>query len=566
MEDIELLRKKIERLKRSQEEAEMLLEAKSQELYNLNQDLERKIQEKTKSFEEAKNEAVAANQAKSQFLANMSHEIRTPLNGMLGFIGLLEKSELTTVQREQLSTVAKSGRLLLNIINDILEFSKIEAGKLEMENQPFHLKRCVEDIVDVMANEVYRKGLEFPIYLDETIPKQLIGDEARVRQVLVNLIGNASKFTHSGEIALDVNVAGISSDGTYNVRFSIKDTGVGISQENIVSIFSAFEQADISDTRKYGGTGLGLTISKKIIETLGGRIWVESEEGKGTQFFIELPLKAPDDKSVELSDRSLYGEEVLVCVSSQKVRENLMKRLSSWQVQSSSISSLSGIAWNSKDPKRRNLIVDYVYVALDSDIQSLKALVSEGVHVMVVAPPREKIELQERLKGVSLDLIVKPVKREKLFNSISSKIKIAEKESSPHSIPKQNSLSRQRILLVEDNIVNQKVAIAMLELHGHSVGVASNGQEAVDMFSPEKYDVVLMDCQMPVMDGFQATRHIKQKHPETLIIAMTANAFKKTKDECLAVGMDDFITKPVTDSDLVEVIKLNLMKKSKVKN
>ena len=562
MSEVELLRKKIKRLKKAQEEAEFLLEKKSLDLYDLNYNLERQVEERTKEFENARDEAIAANEAKSQFLANMSHEIRTPLNGILGFIGLLEQSSLTNTQKEQLATISKSGYLLLNLINDILEFSKIEAGKLEIENSKFHLKRCVEDIVDVMANQVFDKKLEFPTYLDESIPKNFMGDESKIRQVLINLIGNAVKFTPTGEIAVEIHSKGIDPGGGHKLYFEVRDTGVGISKKKLGSIFSAFEQADVSDTRKYGGTGLGLTISQQIVSAMGGKLKVESDESIGSKFFFTITLGAPQDEETKYSTRSFdKQEEVSILISNKSVRKNLTRRLESWKAVCSSVEQIEQINWSSSSSSRKNLIIDHYFLTDPITLAQINGLLDQGIHVIVVAPPKEKVLLEKKLKDLKLDILVKPVKRESLFNSIEKKSKISDQQALENTSFVKTDISHAHLLLVEDNLVNQQLALAMLEVHGYTADIANNGKEAIEMFDSEKHDLIIMDCQMPVMDGLQATIEIRKNNTVVPIIAMTANAFKKTKEKCFEVGMDDFVTKPVSHDCLADVIQKVLQRK-----
>ena len=540
---------------------ELMSEALKERIQNLNMATQQ-LQVSNQILEGATREAIAANQAKSQFLANMSHEIRTPLNGMIGFIGLLQKSKLNAIQSEQLEVVAKSGRLLLTIISDILEFSKIEAGKLELERSGFHLRRTIEDIIDVMSHQAFEKGLEIPTFLDESIPKSLLGDEGRVRQVLLNLIGNAIKFTPSGEISINVKAKGFNAAGSFEVYFEVHDTGMGISKEGKKSIFSAFSQADVSDTRKYGGTGLGLTISKQIIEAMGGTLDVESQEGVGSRFYFTIPFGVSAAEPLTYSNRSFHSREaVAVLATSATVRKNLMERLKSWDVKCTSFSSLVALDWSFADGvSNRTLLADASLVTQDADRVTLEALVAAGVHVILMSAPKEKDALITKLQRIGLNILTKPVKRQDLYASIEAKLNILAGSSAPRiSSTPARPAKQQRVLLVEDNIVNQQVAQAMLEANGFSIEIASNGREAVTVFSPGKFDVILMDCQMPIMDGFEATREIRKRDKGIKIIAMTANAFKQTKEKCFEVGMNDFVTKPITDEHLSEVIARNLI-------
>lgn len=543
--------------------ARALVARKSHELSTLNRGLEEIVRERTRELEIATNQAIAANQAKSQFLANMSHEIRTPLNGLLGFVHLLEKTPLNGVQQEYLATVVKSGDLLLNIINDVLEFSKVEAGKIQLDLRPFHLKRCVEAIVEVMANQVYEKGLELPVYIDEQIPKQLIGDEGRIRQVILNLVGNAIKFTPTGEVAVRVESLGCVNDGTFSIRFEVSDSGVGIPASKIQSIFSAFEQADPSDTRRYGGTGLGLTIAQEMVKAMGGEIKVTSEETKGSKFSFVLKMATPGNGEMEFSERDFsFREAAAIFVSNQTIRTNLENRLKSWNVPFCSVQTWQEIDFEFAKGKAKNFIVDHVFASSQMGHDKIQALQASQVHVIVMTSPKEKISHLAYYVDLGVDVLVKPVKREDLFRSIETKrvASVAEKVA-PVQAPK-TAVKNAKILLVEDNVINQQLAIAMLESEGYHADVAFDGSEAVWRCENETYDLVLMDCQMPVMDGMEATRRIRTKNKQVKIVAMTANAFKKTKEQCFDAGMDDFITKPVTEEELARVISTNLLRQN----
>lgn len=551
------LRKKIERLKISQKEAEQLLEKKSAELFALNKNLENLVEERTKEAEFERDRAIKANDAKSQFLANMSHEIRTPLNGMLGFLELVLASEATPTQKERLEIVKKSGDLLLILINDILEFSKIEAGKLEIDSSKFHLKRCVEDIVDVMANSAYEKGLDVPVFLDENIPKNLIGDPSRLRQVLFNIIGNAIKFTPSGEVSVNATSKGLNNHKEFVIKFSITDTGVGISEDKIKQIFSPFTQADISDTRKYGGTGLGLTICKEITNAMGGEILISSKEGEGSCFSFELPFKVPENESLIFSNRDLKELAVDIVGFSKTMSKNLERRLTSWNCQIKTFSS--GGDKNIDNTQQRSLIINGDSMTPDDQEKILDQSQNQESSILVVCKPGTIHEIAERFtSNKNIYILSKPLKRESLFDSLSQKEKI---ELSKPQVSKSSdivdSISEQataQILLVEDNAINQKVAVAILSQQGYSVDVANNGEEALTMEADKNYSLILMDCQMPVMDGIEATRIIRQRNKEIKIVAMTANAFKKVKEECFEVGMNDFITKPIRIDKLQEVL------------
>ncbi|MBC86646.1 MAG: hypothetical protein CL677_05655 [Bdellovibrionaceae bacterium] len=544
----DFLRKKIERIQKAQEETEKLLEEKSRELFDLNQALEARVIERTAEFEAARDEAIIASKAKSQFLANMSHEIRTPLNGMLGFISLLLKSEMSDVQKQQLRTVSQSGQLLLSIINDILEFSKIEAGKIEIENREFHLETCIEDIVGVLSTQVFDRGLEFSYFIDRNLSSNFIGDESRIRQLLVNLIGNAIKFTPTGEIRVRVESA---DDG--NVRFTVSDTGVGVAKDKLTTIFNSFEQADVSDTRKYGGTGLGLTISREIVQVMGGKIWVESEETKGSEFIFEIPLTSlhDDDRGVMVFEKPI---PVAVLSLSSSITANICQRVEKMGGTPVALKTANldlGYYQNHK------LVVDYKCLKDDAIADQFRDFIGkEGNRAVVLHTPCEFEVCSEKFSSPTTVFLLKPVRRAELEEALLNDRSPIQDEDQGKV---EHSFGDSKLLLVEDNQINQMVAIAMLEANGFKADIAGNGKEAVEMMQGGGYSLILMDCQMPVMDGFEATKAIRQSHPNLPIIAMTANAFKKTKEECFDVGMNDFVTKPVDGDALAEVISKHLL-------
>lgn len=563
MPSVEILERKIKRLKKAQEEAELLLEKKSRELYEINKNLEEEVHKRTEEFEKARDAAIKASQAKSQFLANMSHEIRTPLNGMIGLLSLLKASPLNEDQKEHIEVIEQSGNLLLTIINEILEFSKIEAGKLELEYRDFNVKKCIEDILDVLSNEIYKKGLEIPVFIDEKVPDEIYSDEARIRQILLNLIGNAIKFTPKGEISISLKLA----ECGQMLLFEVEDTGVGIPKSKLESIFQSFSQADISDTRKYGGSGLGLTISRKILDAMKGKVFVESEEAVGSKFSFTIPLKV-HEKDREIEEIDFENKvRVFVFFENKRIRENLTKRFENWNCEVVAKSHLESIGTVDESDKKTFVLIDNSLIAPQGEkiFQRFKALNSEGsIQLILAASPSAKVSLKKEFFLEPITILSKPLKRDEIYKAVKGKQQNQGEEKREETKRIVKDPGAVKLLLVEDNLINQQVAIAMLASGGYRCVVANNGQEAVDLAEKSSFDLILMDCQMPVMDGFDATHAIRkldeQANKRTPIVAMTANAFRKTKEQCFEAGMDAFVTKPVTPETLLGVIEENLKK------
>ena len=542
MKSIELLESKIERLKKSQAEAEKLLEEKTRQLYEVNQSLEKQIAERTKEISAARDEAIRANKAKSQFLANMSHEIRTPLNGIIGLISLLKGSELDSVQADQVETIHISGNLLLGIINDLLEFSKIEAGKVQLALNEFEPLKVVETIADTLSYQIYSKGLECAVYVDDDVPEKIKSDEGKIRQILLNLVGNATKFTPTGEIEIILSTKLDEKENKF-IQFSVRDTGVGIPPEKIDLIFKPFEQADLSDTRKYGGTGLGLTISKYLALQLGGQLTVESIESQGTTFSFSVPVDSFNSAELE---KVQFDQPVKILFKNKTVQANIIRRLQSWGIDCTALESWQQIE---KDQKTFFILEDQFVDNNKDNFDKLKQL----NQVVIAAKPQYIVENQSQTKNSKISFLRKPIHRGellKLFKPVT--VCQAEVENSQPLASKESA----RILLAEDNLINQKVAGSMLDLQNISYLIANNGKEAVEIVeSGEKFSLILMDCQMPEMDGFEATLAIRKINPDIPIIAMTANAFRQTKEKCFEVGMSDFMTKPVTVDGLKKYLE-----------
>jgi signal transduction histidine kinase/DNA-binding response OmpR family regulator len=510
-------------------------------------ELEQRVQERTAELVKAKEAAEEAVEVKTAFMANMSHELRTPMNSVIGFTSLLLEEPLSVEQKDYVENIRNSGEALMALINDILDFSKMDKENMDLELQAFDLRAITEEALDMVAAQAANKGLELNYSFDRNVPEAIISDPGKLRQVLVNLLSNAVKFTKEGEIEVNVSL----NPDNDEIHFAVMDTGIGITEGDLDKLFKPFSQLDLSFSRGFEGTGLGLAISKKLVELMGGRIWIESEVDIGSRFNFTVPAEAAPAQYKPFLTDNFKGKQVVIAVENHTLRRILGRQIRAWGIVPMMASNIYGVI----ELLQRDNGFDAVIIDVrDDDVLSM---IAEKRNRWKQLPFIALTALGQKMPtDIFQKVLSKPIKPAKLFSALEDVLEKREISRPIDTLEIEKNYGSRRILLAEDNLSNQKVTLKMLQKLGYRADAVVNGQEVLEALERQPYDIILMDVKMPVMNGIQAAMEIRKRWPENgpKIIALTAYSLHGDKEKCLEAGMNDYIAKPVKKEDLVEVI------------